>query len=57
MFAKVKAFVGLILMKKTHAPASCMSLVSVINTFGLVLMIVDCAPPGPIRTCSTINKF
>jgi len=56
MLAIVRAFDGLILIKKTHAPASCISLVSVTNTFGLVLMFADCAPPGPSLTCSTEKK-
>ena len=56
MLAKVRAFDVLILIKKTHAPASCMSLVSVIKTLGLVLMLVACAPPGPSLTCSTAKK-
>lgn len=53
MLASVRALEGLILIKKTQAPASGMSLVSVMNTFGLVLMLADCAPPGPSLTCST----
>ena len=57
MFAIVRAFVGLILMKNTHAPVSCISFVSVINTLGFVLMLVACAPPGPSLTCSTVIKI
>lgn len=53
MLAKVRAFDGLILIKNTHTPASCMSLVSVMKTLGLVLMLAACAPPGPSLTCST----
>ena len=56
MLAKVRAFDGLILIKKTHAPASCMSLVSVIKTLGLVLILAVCAPPGPSLTCSTAKE-
>lgn len=57
MFAIVRAFVGLILMKNTHAPVSCISFVSVMNTLGFVLMLVACAPPGPSLTCSTVIKI
>ena len=53
MLANVRALEGFILIKKTHAPDSCMSLVSVIKTLGLGLMVADWTPPGPSRTCST----
>ena len=56
MLANVRAFDGFVLIKKTHAPVSCMSFVSVIKTLGLVLMLAACAPPGPSLTCSTKKK-
>ena len=53
MLANVRALEGFILIKNTHAPDSCISLVSVIKTLGLGLMVADWTPPGPSRTCST----
>ena len=41
MLANVRALEGFILIKNTHAPDSCMSLVSVIKTLGLGLMVAD----------------
>lgn len=57
MLANVICFDGLLLMKKIQAPDSISSLPSVKNTLYLDLIVVFCAPPGPIRTCSTVNKI